>query len=338
MNSTNHHEAPDPGGQEASPCYRSGVAARLAGLPVETLRVWERRYALSDTHRSEHGQRLYSAAQVRRLGLLKQLVDQGHSIGSLAVLAPEQLESLAAGPAAGPASNAGPVRVAVVGESLRRRIAAGGREAVALEVLRSCDRIGQAPEVLGESGAEVLLVEISELDEAAVPAILAARDAAGVGATVVLYRFCASATIRELRLQGCLVARVPGELGELALLCRSATLGRQQALAVPPAQVASSVAPKRYDDATLAAYAAAGNRLQCECPRHLADLLMMVGSFERYSAQCASRNAEDAQLHADLERAAGVARTVLEVAMGQLARAEGLDARIGAGATGAPRN
>src|SRR5436305_1793865 len=24
--------------------YRSGVAARLAGLPVETLRVWERRY------------------------------------------------------------------------------------------------------------------------------------------------------------------------------------------------------------------------------------------------------------------------------------------------------
>lgn len=29
--------------------YRSGVAARLAGLSVETLRVWERRYRLSDT-------------------------------------------------------------------------------------------------------------------------------------------------------------------------------------------------------------------------------------------------------------------------------------------------
>ncbi len=74
-------------------CFRSGVAARLAGLAVETLRVWERRYAVSETHRSEHGQRLYSAAQVRRLGLLKQLVDQGNPIGTIAALPVEQLEN-----------------------------------------------------------------------------------------------------------------------------------------------------------------------------------------------------------------------------------------------------
>ncbi|WP_204311553.1 MerR family transcriptional regulator, partial [Stenotrophomonas maltophilia] len=35
--------------------YRTGAAARLAGLPVETLRVWERRYSLSDAQRSERG-------------------------------------------------------------------------------------------------------------------------------------------------------------------------------------------------------------------------------------------------------------------------------------------
>ena len=74
--------------------YRSGAAARLAGLPVETLRIWERRYKLSDAERSEHGQRLYSAEQVARLGLLKQLVDQGHAIGVLAGLAREQLQAM----------------------------------------------------------------------------------------------------------------------------------------------------------------------------------------------------------------------------------------------------
>ena len=31
---------------ELEPIYRSGMAARLAGIPVETLRVWERRYAV----------------------------------------------------------------------------------------------------------------------------------------------------------------------------------------------------------------------------------------------------------------------------------------------------
>src|SRR4051812_45675250 len=76
------------------PGYRSGVAARLAGLSAATLRVWERRYQLTATLRSATGQRLYTASQVRRLGLLKQLVDRGHPIGTLAALAPERLLAL----------------------------------------------------------------------------------------------------------------------------------------------------------------------------------------------------------------------------------------------------
>ena len=99
--------------------YRSGVAARLAGLPVETLRVWERRYALSDTGRSERGQRLYSDVQVRRLRLIKQLVDQGHPIGALAQLPLEQLARMTAGPVVG--SPAQPLRVALMGAALGRR-------------------------------------------------------------------------------------------------------------------------------------------------------------------------------------------------------------------------
>ena len=38
--------------------YRSGVAARLSGLHPETLRVWERRYAIVGPQRSDGGQRL----------------------------------------------------------------------------------------------------------------------------------------------------------------------------------------------------------------------------------------------------------------------------------------
>jgi hypothetical protein len=49
-----------------------------------------------------------------------------------------------------------------------------------------------------------------------------------------------------------------------------------------------------------------------------------VGSFERYSAQCASRNLQDARLHQELQHAAGRARAILETAMERLAQAEGL--------------
>jgi len=306
--------------------YRSGAAARLAGLSVETLRVWERRYELSDTRRSAHGQRLYSAAQVQRLGLLKQLVDQGHPIGQLAHLPLELLRELAGGAGADGGQLARPIGVVVIGLALARRIAASGRGALPLELMASCSRFDQ-PDCLPQGGsADVLLVELPELDEGAVPMIAAAREAVQAAAVVVLYRFCSSATIRALRAQGWLAARVPAEMGELVPLCRQALAGQRLALHALPAATAATAAPppRRFDDEALAGITAAGNRLACECPRHLAELLMMVGSFERYSFQCASRNEDDARLHQDLGHAAGQARALLEAAMERLAIAEDL--------------
>ena len=37
--------------------FRSGMAARLAGLPVATLRVWERRYGLGGARTTGAGHR-----------------------------------------------------------------------------------------------------------------------------------------------------------------------------------------------------------------------------------------------------------------------------------------
>src|SRR5512139_565732 len=69
-----------------APTYRSGTAARLAGIPVETLRVWERRYGVVGPGLSASGHRLYATEDVSRLALIKQLVDLGSPIGSIATL------------------------------------------------------------------------------------------------------------------------------------------------------------------------------------------------------------------------------------------------------------
>jgi len=251
---------------------------------------------------------------------LKQLVDQGHAIGVLAGLAREQLQAMIGAGAGDARLASGPVRVVLVGPSLARRVAAE-RQPLGLEVRAGCTRLEGVAALEGAGGAQVLVVELSELDDSVLPQLAAAREAVGVAATVVLYRFCASATIRALRSQGYLVARVPADLGELALLCRSAMAGQRLPLQQAPL---ATVAPPRFDDEALATIAAAGNRLTCECPRHLSELLLMVGSFERYSAQCANRNPEDARLHTQLELAAGQARVVLENAMVALAIADGL--------------
>lgn len=307
---------------EAKPAgYRSGVAARLAGLPVETLRVWERRYSVSDVDRSPHGQRLYSADQVRRLGLLKRVVDQGHAIGTVAKLEADELIALA-GAAPSPAIPGAPtqqLRVAVAGAGLARRLGAL-RTSPQLDVVASCFQLEGAAEAMAGIVADVLLIESSEMSADALPQIQAARRAMQVRAVVVLYRFCDSATVRRLREHGCLVARAPSDAAEVALLCGTALTGAAR----PPPGPTSAPPPRRLDDQALAALAAASSSINCECPRHLADILMMLASFERYSAQCENRNASDAALHEDLGRSAGHARVLMEQALERLAYAEGL--------------
>lgn len=300
--------------------YRSGAAARLAGLSVETLRVWERRYDLSDTRRSAHGQRLYTAAQVQRLGLLKQLVDQGHPIGQLAHLSMEELRALGGGRVPRDGAPIRAIDAVVIGLGLARRIAASPHDTLLLNVQASCARLDAAVGLPPDLKTDVLLVELAELDERAIPLIDAAGAAVHAAAIVVLYRFSASATIRALRAQGWLVARVPSEMGELVPLCRQALEG--QHLSLRPADAVP--AGPRFDEETLATITAASSKLTCECPRHMAELLLMVGSFERYSVQCASRDTADAQLHQDLGHAAGQARMILEAALERLVRAEGL--------------
>lgn len=65
----------------AAPAYRSGAVARLTGIPVETLRVWERRYKVVGPRQSSTGRRQYAPDEVTRLSVIKRLVDSGYAIG-----------------------------------------------------------------------------------------------------------------------------------------------------------------------------------------------------------------------------------------------------------------
>lgn len=305
--------------------YRSGTAARLAGLPVETLRVWERRYGICATVRSVRGQRLYSAAQVRRLAVIKQLVDLGQPIGSLAGLADAQLHALL--PPASLAATARPVRVALVGDTLVRRLAASGRELFTLDIVGACAGLDDSSHLgaAAAAGTEVLLIEVSELSEAVLAPIAALRAQFGAAA-VVLYRFGASAVLARLRAAGCLVAQATAELAELVLLCEAARASAAHGAVAEraPSPAALPITPPRFDAAALAAWSTMSGTLACECPRHLASLLLTLTSFERYSLDCASASPDDGAVHQDLARTAGQARLLLEGALERLAQADGL--------------
>jgi DNA-binding transcriptional MerR regulator/methylmalonyl-CoA mutase cobalamin-binding subunit len=73
--------------------YPIRAVSKLTGLPLDTLRAWERRYRAVQPRRGERG-RVYVEADVRRLVVLRDLVAQGYAIGQVARLNDRQLRAL----------------------------------------------------------------------------------------------------------------------------------------------------------------------------------------------------------------------------------------------------
>jgi DNA-binding transcriptional MerR regulator len=62
------------------PLYNIGMVTKLTGVPVATLRAWEKRYHFPASTRSEGGHRLFSEQDVLNLRWLKEQVDSGITI------------------------------------------------------------------------------------------------------------------------------------------------------------------------------------------------------------------------------------------------------------------
>jgi methanogenic corrinoid protein MtbC1 len=73
--------------------YPIRAVAKLTGISVDTLRAWERRYAVVEPARDERG-RVYSEADVELLSLLRRAVERGHAIGRVAPLTVDELRAL----------------------------------------------------------------------------------------------------------------------------------------------------------------------------------------------------------------------------------------------------
>jgi len=291
------------------PRLRSGTAARLAGLPVTTLRVWERRYGVVAAARTESGQRVYSPHDVSRLRLLRQLTHAGHPIGTIATLGLESLRALADGV---------PVPVGPAHGAVLEAIVVGRSAAHALEAVPGCrlravhddlDQAESAPAPEGEVG--LLLVRLASLQPRMVERVLALGASLRARAIFAVYAFGTEASAASLREAGVTVRREPLSDRELAQWVR----GAREALPHAPAESAWQPAPRRFSDEALARLAATPSSVACECLRHMTEIVAQLAGFERYSQECSSTGPADAVLHRQMSHTAGVARTMFEQAL-----------------------
>jgi DNA-binding transcriptional MerR regulator len=327
------------GDAEAPAVHRIGAVSRLAGVPVTTLRTWESRYAALAPVKTSGRHRLYRDGDVIKARLLRQLAAAGHGMGGIAHLPIVQLQQMLGASRA--QSGAPPpeadrrVAAVIVGAAIAARINApdwqqrtlGGelhvrQVYVDLEeaAAPAADTDAQVLGAEGETG--ILLVRLNTVHSRTYGQLMAAIARQRVQRVIVLYNYGPQALIEALRSAGLMVRREPVPDAELAELIRSVLL--LDAAAAFPAAPGALIPRRRYSEATLARVAASPSSVVCECPRHIAEIIGQLVSFEEYSEQCLNDTSEDARLHAYLRSVAGSARVLFEHALQRAAEHGGM--------------
>jgi hypothetical protein len=268
---------------------------------------------------------LYSEVDILKVSLVKQLTERGHAVSSVAKLPIDRLKqllnasgSVAAEPKAPPRFRR---RVMFLDDALRVRL---GRDLLRFEDIEIVDRNDAHHSATGEKQADVVVFDIVTINEKSLDQVR--RSLLGTGGinALVLYKFATRASIEQLERAGIICLKGLVTASEVHRACRALPNGAVDTTQVtsPPAVVGSQ--PRRFDNAQLARVATLSGTIACECPNHLAELIINLAAFEQYSSECASRNVEDAQLHAQLNQSAGMARGILEDSLARLIEIEGI--------------
>ncbi|MCG6897071.1 MAG: MerR family transcriptional regulator [Thiocapsa sp.] len=309
--------------------YRIGAVSRLTGVPADTLRVWERRYGVVCPVRSDSGARLYGQNDVSRLTLIKRLVDRGDAISSVASLSLDQLRARIRGTDL-PEKPGGPLlpcRVLVIGRSLADRLRSTALAFQGIELAGCYDsRETFIQDHRPDVAPDLVVFECPTLHGDQVREIAELVSRSGASGAILVYRFANRGTIERLASRRVLAKRAPVDPEELCRLCLTQRGGAPVASPEPPdVDLLFPISPRRFTDVDLLRIATTSTSVRCECPRHLADLVLALNAFETYSEECELRNADDAALHAYLHAATAQARSMMEAALTRVAAAEGIE-------------
>ena len=315
--------------------YGIGAVVKITGLTDHTIRVWERRYEAVVADRTDTGRRVYSSADIEKLGLLKQLTDEGFAIGRIAGLSVSALRKEISNLGnVSPAATPDRIRIAVLGDILPGQLLAAPETAASLEIAVSESSPDRLQADLAHQKVDIVIVETAVLDNKSLKELRKLMSAGNARGGVMIYNFGRSGDIGRAASSNISVLRAPStneEIGAAAVRAytRKAAAKKPEQDAAdrnidPDWRFSGKIAPRRFTQQQLATLANTTTAIDCECPHHLAQLVNDLSSFEIYSANCANRDSDDAALHRYLHQTTAEARSLIELALEKVAKAEGL--------------
>ena len=315
---------------EPRPLYGIGTVARLTGLKPDTLRVWERRYGLGSSQKSDTGRRQYTQSDLEHLQMVSALVASGSRIGEIASSERKTLEMLLRGRGREFDRSKLPeqkARVLFVGASLCDWLdehqgclanidAQLARFALADAAERGFPEIGKL---------DCVVVHCSTLASKNMQDIEALMQALQPGKMIVSYQYCNAHWLKEIENTSISAVEFPPDPAYLAFEISNCIAQKLTERGDADLGELVEAKPRQYNENELSAARQLTATLDCECPKHITDLIRALVNFEEYSSSCSVENWHDAAVHACIYTYTGQARWLMEKALSAVLEDRGED-------------
>lgn len=297
-----------------------GAVSRATGINASTLRIWEQRYGMPKPDRTIGGARRYAPTEVKRLKLIKALVDIGHKPGNLLSFSldelaehlnffnPDTLHRQSATPQ---------LRILTVGDSLGLKVLLQDGPLSGFEIIQHVNNPLEIDHWLGKF--DILLFNFSALQSDQSQQIIHWAKGLNTVGTMVLHTYSNSSSIQALEAAGIPCVKSPAKPAEIRQVLDLFIHKAQSAKNVPRR------AEKKFSPEELETLSTLSYSLYCECPRHLAGLLMSLNGFVSYSEQCLDASPKDTIVHQILRNLAADSTALIESGLELVLRAEEIE-------------
>lgn len=310
--------------------FKIGAVSRITNIPVDTLRIWERRYSVVVPVRSDNADRLYQRDDINRLTLLKMLVDRGHSIGSIVKFTNDELvERLEIHDEKNirkkPTNTDKDIHVVMIGDVLSLQLEHAQINDPSFYFTGLYRNEAEFFEKNNDNAIDILIVEYPAIQEDYIIDINELFKKSGAKKLILIYGFTNSAAKKMLSETDFVFIHAPITVDHLHAEIKHLIEDQELHKEKNSSYALQDKAPLRsYTNNQLIKLSSASSAIKCECPQHLSSMILKMVQFEIYSSECENRNKKDAELHAMLGNMTGHARSIMEQALTEVVEAEGL--------------
>ncbi len=165
---------------------------------------------------------------------------------------------------------------------------------------------------------DVAALDLELLGDMPLQTIADLHQRTGIETLLVIYSFAKWSLIDSLRKAGIRIIKAPVSLRLLHSTLLDLVVKNIMSESQQRKLEENNPPSKRYTAVQLAQLQQIQSAVDCECPNHLADLVLSLDAFEEYSRKCKNKNDKDAEMHALLYRETAKARRIMEDALGKL--------------------